>query len=72
MKKINDETNFLSLKIIISILGIDRTRGLIFSKFDPKYKKNVEILNFSRKLLKKFISTVNILRIGFCLYSIKF
>lgn len=52
-EKINDETNFLSLKIIISILGIDRTRGLIFSKFDPKYKKNVEILNSFKKIAQE-------------------
>ena len=52
-EKIDDETNFLSLKIIISILGIDRTRGLIFSKFDPKYKKNVEILNSFKKIAQE-------------------
>ena len=52
-EKINDETNFLSLKSIISILGIDRTRGLIFSKFDPKYKKNVEILNSFKKIAQE-------------------
>ena len=52
-EKINDETNFLSLKSIISILGIDRTRGLIFSKFDSKYKKNVEILNSFKKIAQE-------------------
>ncbi len=51
-KRIDDETNMLKISNIISILGLDRVRGLIFSKLlNKKYKKNNEIVNSFEKIV---------------------
>ena len=52
-KKIDNELNFFSLKNILSILGADRTRSLIFSKFNINYKKNIEIINSFKKITRE-------------------
>ena len=51
-KIIDGEINMLTISNIISILGLDRVRGLIFSKLHFKqYEKNIEMINLFEKII---------------------
>ncbi len=51
-KKIGDQTDLFSVNNMFSILGLDRIRGLVYSKFDfsGEYKKNIKTINSFEKV----------------------